>query len=206
MLKIPFVPKRSNRRYRLVALEPRPDGFILAGLRGSSDAPELAYFGKFPADNPLQSGEDGFAGQLQPFIDEAGAKGALATTLLNRSEINFILTEAPDVERAEWRDALKWRIRDLIDFPVEQAVIDAFPVAVEPPGEGPQAFVVAARQEKVRNRVRGATEAGLDGLAVGGVALRRTALDAATTSARTSGWPTATWRGSFPSRPRGPAC
>jgi len=134
----------------------------LAGFQGSADAPRLAFFQKFPADQPLRQGPDVLAAALKPGVEEAGGQGAPATTVLYRSEVNFILTEAPELERPEWPSALKWRVRDLLDFPVEQAVVDAIPVAEEVPGEGPQAFVAAARQEKVRERVRAASEAGLD--------------------------------------------
>ena len=146
----------------MAALEPRHDGLILAAFQGSPEAPRLAYFEKLAADNPLQHEPEAFAQALRPLVEQAGAQGAVATTLMFRPEINFILTEAPDVERSEWRDALKWRVRDLIDFPVDQAVIDAFPVGLEVPGEGPQAFVVAARQDRVRDRVTAGCEAGLD--------------------------------------------
>jgi len=145
-----------------VALEPRPDGFILAGLEGSADSPRLAFFRKCPADAALRQDPEAAARALAPVVAESGARGAPATTLMFRSEINFILTEAPDVDRAEWRDALKWRVRDLLDFPVDQAVVDAFPVGLQAPGEGPQAFVVAARRERVRRRVALGREAGLD--------------------------------------------
>ncbi len=145
-----------------MAVEPRSDGIILAGFQGSADAPRLAFFDKFPADNPLRQDAEALTRALRPCVEQAGARGAAAATVLFRSEVNFILTEAPDVDRPEWRDALKWRVRDLLDFPVEEAVVDAFPVGLEVPGEGPQAFVVAARRELVRQRVTAAGEAGLD--------------------------------------------
>ena len=145
-----------------MALEPRPDGIVLAGLQGSAQSPKLAFFDKLPADDPLHRDPESFGEALKPFVEQAGAEGAPAATLLYRSEINLILTEAPDVDRNEWREALKWRVRDLLDFPVERAVIDAFPVGLEAPGEGPQAFVVAARSDRVRNRVTAAHAAGLD--------------------------------------------
>ena len=146
----------------MVALEPRSDGVILAGFEGSPESPRLVYFDKWPVDHPLDRDPDTLAGLLEPFVRQAGAGGAPATTLLFRSEVNVILTEAPDLDREEWANALKWRVRDLLDFPVDQAVVDAFPVAQRVPGEGAQAFVVAARQEKVRGRVSAARGAGLD--------------------------------------------
>jgi MSHA biogenesis protein MshI len=95
-------------------------------------------------------------------VEASELAGAPTSTLLYRPSINFILTEAPDVPRDEWRSALRWRVRDLLDFPAEQAVLDAVPVPIQPSGEGPQAFVVAARQDTVRDRVTQLGEAGLD--------------------------------------------
>ena len=42
------------------------------------------------------------------------------------SAYSMVQLEAPELEPDELREAMRWRVRDLIDFPVEQAAIDVF--------------------------------------------------------------------------------
>jgi MSHA biogenesis protein MshI len=46
--------------------------------------------------------------------------------VLNPDEYQLHLVESPDVPDSELREAVRWRIRDLIDFPVDEAAIDVF--------------------------------------------------------------------------------
>jgi MSHA biogenesis protein MshI len=46
--------------------------------------------------------------------------------VLNPDEYQMHLVESPDVPDSELREAVRWRIRDLIDFPVDEAAIDVF--------------------------------------------------------------------------------
>jgi len=89
--------------------------------------------------------------------DEAGASLARlgkdlqanryqCTTLLGAGGYQLLMVEAPNVPEAEMKTALGWRVKDMIDFPLEQATID---MALLPPANGSnqarQAFAVAAR-------------------------------------------------------------
>ncbi len=53
------------------------------------------------------------------------------TTVLDASEYSLLLTEAPDVPPDELRAAIRWRIKDLIDFHINDATLDVFDL----PGE-----------------------------------------------------------------------
>lgn len=68
------------------------------------------------------------------------------TTLLGAGGYQLLLVEAPNVPEAEMKTALGWRVKDMIDFPLEQATID---MALLPQANGSnqarQAFAVAAR-------------------------------------------------------------
>ncbi|MEF8793840.1 pilus assembly protein PilM [Thiohalorhabdus sp.] len=145
-----------------MAVDVRAEAIFLAGLAGTAEQPRLSLFQQIPRERGAEASPSSLAEELAPPVEANDLEGAPTSTLLYRPDINFILTEAPDVARAEWRSALRWRVRDLLDFPADQAVIDAFPVPIQPSGEGPQAFVVAARQDTVRERVTQLSEAGLD--------------------------------------------
>lgn len=75
------------------------------------------------------------------------------TTLLRDGEYRLLQTEAPDVKPDELKAALRWRIKDLIDFHVNDATIDVFDVPVQTPGRTALVYVVVGRNEAIRKRV-----------------------------------------------------
>ena len=48
--------------------------------------------------------------------------------MLGRAQYRLVSTEAPDLPRDEWRDAIRWRLKDNVDFPVDEAVVDVLEV------------------------------------------------------------------------------
>jgi MSHA biogenesis protein MshI len=60
------------------------------------------------------------------------------------------LAQLPDDER---RDAARWQIREMLEFPVEQAVVDVFDVAPFGSDKKPLTYVVAARDAMLRERL-----------------------------------------------------
>ena len=83
------------------------------------------------------------------------------TTLLRDGEYRLIQTEAPDVKPDELKAALRWRIKDLIDFHVNDATIDVFDVPVQMPGRTALVYVVVGRNEAIRKRVEFFQDAGV---------------------------------------------
>lgn len=72
------------------------------------------------------------------------------TTVLALDSYALLQIETPDIPTEELHDALRWRIKDMVDFPVEDAVIDSFAL---PPGKRPGApllsYVVAAPKKRI---------------------------------------------------------
>ncbi|QDX81704.1 hypothetical protein B9N43_10830 [Denitratisoma sp. DHT3] len=79
------------------------------------------------------------------------------TTLLAHGQYQMIQTEAPAVPTEERRDALRWRIKEMVDFPVESAGIDVFDIPASSGGIGgraPQVYVVAAPNAALAQRIQ----------------------------------------------------
>ena len=80
----------------------------------------------------------------------AGLPRLPVSIVLRPEDYQLVLVEAPDVPPAELRAAMRWRLKDAIDFRVEDAVIDVFDV---PPqsrgGVGRMMYAVAARRGAV---------------------------------------------------------
>lgn len=73
------------------------------------------------------------------------------TTLLKPGDYQILPVEAPAVPAAEMKIALRWRIKDMIDFPVEAATVDALtvPQAENTSARAPQVLAVVAHNELI---------------------------------------------------------
>lgn len=89
--------------------------------------------------------------------------GYRCTTTLEPEAYQVLQVDAPDVPAEEMKPALKWRIKDLLEFPVEEAILDVLeiPSAGAPAGRARLMFAVAARRPAVAARVQPFHEAHL---------------------------------------------
>ncbi len=85
------------------------------------------------------------------------------TTLLKAGDYQVLQVEAPSVPAAEMKIAMRWRVKDLIDYPVEAATVDAIviPQGDNAAARGSQALAVAARNEVIAATVKIFTDAGI---------------------------------------------
>lgn len=73
------------------------------------------------------------------------------TTLLKNGDYQMVQVDAPNVPAQEAKSAVRWRIRDLIDYPVESAAIDSLFIPQPEAGAGraAQMIAVAAKNEVI---------------------------------------------------------
>jgi MSHA biogenesis protein MshI len=78
------------------------------------------------------------------------------TTLLRNGDYQMLQIEAPDVPEDEIKAAAAWKVKDLIDYPVEQAAVEVLtvPGGASSGGRAAALFAVAARDETVKQRVK----------------------------------------------------
>jgi MSHA biogenesis protein MshI len=100
---------------------------------------------------------------LERVAREFGAKRFRCTTILKPQEYNILLVEAPAVKAEELKAAVRWRIKDMLDYHVDDATIDVLDVPV--PAEAGQRthymYTVAARNDTVRATVERFSTAGI---------------------------------------------
>lgn len=103
------------------------------------------------------------------FVVEAGELEALkrlrsgkrlgdgrCTTLLRHGQYQLLQVESPPgVAREELRGAVRWRIKEQIDFPIDTAVVDVLDIPVPSSGSGraQQIFVVVAGNAQLAARI-----------------------------------------------------
>ncbi len=70
---------------------------------------------------------------------------------LEIGDYNLLLVEAPDVQPEELRSAIRWRVKDLIDFHIDDAVVDVFEVpANKAAGNNKMMYAVVAKSNRVK--------------------------------------------------------
>jgi MSHA biogenesis protein MshI len=99
-------------------------------------------------------------------------------TVLDAADYQLLLVESPAVLPAELKAAVRWRMKDLIDFPVEEAVVDVFNIPEPARRTGAKMmYAIAAKRDAIAEHVslcrRGAT--GFDVVDIPELALRNLA-------------------------------
>ena len=97
---------------------------------------------------------DGESKVLAKLAGEHHLKRARCTTFLDETEYKLLLTEAPDVRPDELRAAVRWRVKDLIDFHINDATLDVFDLpGAEGRGKSRAMYAVVARNQAIHRRV-----------------------------------------------------
>ena len=152
-----FIKKQQGTR--LSALIPGPAGTACATiLKTDSLRPELEQAGVF-LPNPGQSPAE----HLQQLRRQLNLSGNRMTTLLPVGDYHLMMVEAPEVPPAELKAAVRWRIRELIDFHIDDAVLDVFDA---PPsgarGVQESLYVVVSRASRVQSLIEPFEAAGIE--------------------------------------------
>lgn len=100
---------------------------------------------------------------LKALVSEHKLTGASVNLVLSPKEHKAFLIERPSVPFEEQADAAKWRVRDMLDYPIEDAVVGAFEFPQEAlRGRGPQLNVRVAHRQDVQHAVDVIREADLE--------------------------------------------
>lgn len=130
---------------------------------------DVAHVRREPGHRPCLTSWDSFrtegsdAEALTRLRRSLGLQRYRCTTLIDPSCYQFLQVEAPQVQPAELRAALRWRMKDLLEFPVDEAVVDVLniPQGGMQPGRQHLMFGVAARKAAIIARVHAFQQAGI---------------------------------------------
>jgi MSHA biogenesis protein MshI len=135
--------KASLARLR-IGVAAGKDHIAVAGVRRrEGQRPLLEHFTVLPRGPELASA-------LGAYLKANAGTRAPLSVVLGPAEYQLALIEAPDVLPAELRAAVRWRLRDSIDFHIDDAIVDVFDL---PPqsrgGQTRMMYAVAARKSAV---------------------------------------------------------
>lgn len=87
--------------------------------------------------------------------------------VLSRGQYQVLSMDAPEIPAEEWRDAVRWQLPELVDFPVEDAAIDVLSVPPQAaPRRRPSVLVIAAPNEGVAALATASVQAGMPWTAI----------------------------------------
>lgn len=141
-------PRRAKKSNGQACLWVRHDGVALVHLELLPGAPALLKQCAFltrPERGPIQSAV------IRKWVQSLGMETLPYISLLEMGQYTLFPVEEPQVPRAERAAAIKWRVKDRLDFPVTEAVVDVFDMPGGPSGRSSgKVYVVAARESEVR--------------------------------------------------------
>ncbi|HYS51475.1 MAG TPA: agglutinin biogenesis protein MshI [Burkholderiales bacterium] len=79
----------------------------------------------------------------------------MCTTLLEPADYQILLVESPKVPTDELKAAIRWRIKDLLEYHIDDATVDVFEVRAEGDAKGSAKamYAVATPNEVVQKRI-----------------------------------------------------
>jgi MSHA biogenesis protein MshI len=152
-----FSFKKKSHGDQLSSLIVSSEGSATATIRqNKSGKPVLEHCGFYP----LAPGQD-IQANLKHVVQDRGLDKTACATLLDIGDYQLLMVEAPEVPQTELKAAIRWRIRDLIDFHIDDAVLDVF----DTPPSGARAvqenlYVVVSRSAVVKERIEALQSAG----------------------------------------------
>lgn len=91
---------------------------------------------------------------LEKLAKEVHASRYACTTLLAAGEYQLLSVDAPNVPREELKTAVRWRLKDMLDFSVNEATIDVLDIPVDKSAgnRNQSMYAVAARNQVIEQR------------------------------------------------------
>jgi len=127
------------------------DGICAAYVKRSAAArPAVELLAFYPMSIPPA------AALLEKIGRDLHADGYTCATLLNPAEYQLLTVEAPNVPADELKTAMRWRLKDMIDFHIDDATIDVMDIPGDShaPVRSRTMYVIAARNQIIEQRQR----------------------------------------------------
>lgn len=144
-----FFSKAQNNAAWL-AMVPQRDGIAAASVRrgGTEGAKPAVTHAVFFPGTPS-------ADALDKAAKEMHSANYRCTTVLAGGDYQFMSAESPNVPREELKSAMRWRLKDILDFPIDDATFDVLDIPLDPNAVvRPQqsVFAIAARNGVIAAR------------------------------------------------------
>ena len=136
--------------------KPAPTPAVRAGLQMDGQGVTLATVdeGRVARVGRVACGREGWRQGVDLLCRQLGvAKAAPVALVLPPDAYNLLLIEPPDVPDGEMKEAVRWRNRELLSFPAEEAAIDVFRFPEDAQRGRRTVFVAAAHRTALSERI-----------------------------------------------------
>ncbi len=103
---------------------------------------------------------------LQQWVDNHKLQKSQCVCLIAGRDCDINQIEKPEVEASELTQAMAWRIKDLVSYDVDSAVVDIYPMPVSSKNNKQQLSVVSAHETAVAGYVDNIQTTGLELIAI----------------------------------------
>ncbi|MES2674853.1 MAG: MSHA biogenesis protein MshI [Pseudomonadota bacterium] len=149
---------RKLRKNEAIGVEFTSGGVAFAYVqRPATQEPRLVHCEFLPCDTSANVSD-----VLRQRLVKLGLQHMPSTLVMNSSQYQLLLGDAPKVPPEELAEALRWRVKDLIQFPIADAIIDAFLLPEDSArGVSRMAYAVVAQRNHVTQLIAQAKAAQL---------------------------------------------
>jgi len=139
---------KQKKKLGWLAFNFQPEGICVAHVRRAANSKPVVSF--------CMVAEEGVADAhvLDRLAKELHATQHRCTTLLKPSEYQMLLVDAPNVPPEELKVAIRWRIKDMLDYHVDDATVDVLDIPPEKsvPVKNHSMYAIAARNQVIEQR------------------------------------------------------
>ena len=140
---------KTKKNAGWMAISCQSDGVFVAHVkRPASGKPVVKLFSFYPADAA------GLPAALDKLAKELHVERYRCSHLLTSGEYQLLSVDTPNVPPDELKNAIRWRLKDMLDYHVDDATIDVLAVPQDKNGavRSNTLFAVAARNQLIEQR------------------------------------------------------
>lgn len=152
-----FKPKKSHKK-NLVGIDISARGIAMANVHWDEEGGAHLKSCSFSENIP----EAEIKNHILDLVEKYNLTDKPCSIVLHAPLYQLLLVEVPDVQDNEIKDAVRWKIKDLISYPLEDAVIDTFLLPKDAyRGRMRMAYVVSIHKEEINRIVNIVKKTGL---------------------------------------------
>jgi len=153
-----FFPFKAKSKAGRVGLEVRADGIAIALAKPNAEGVLCITECKFQACNAAER-----VSVLTQLVVDLNLKSIPCNLVLPSKQFRTYPIEKPKVEEHELSDAARWRVKDMLDFDIEDAVTDVYDFPGDAlRGRPEQLNVVVCRSTVVKDALKLVSDSGLE--------------------------------------------
>lgn len=140
---------KARKKEGILATSFQADGICVARVERQPAAKPIVKLALFHPAAPSLS-----ADALGRVAREVYAGDFLGSTLLAGGEYQLLQVESPNVPQEELKTAVRWRLKDMLDFHIDDATIDVLDIPVDKGGanRSHSMFAIASRNSLIQAR------------------------------------------------------